>query len=97
MTAYLDYSAAGRGPRRFVVGHEGRYKVERRAEGSLPYGSVSWGAAKRAVGDAGPYGSVTRSAVRNPPGTASLCLPPLGKGAIKDGGADCHGRRAPSQ
>ena len=35
-----------------------------------------------------PYESVTRGAVRgrNPPVTASPCQPPLGKGAIKDGG-----------
>ena len=48
-----------------------------------PYGSITRGAAKRAVGDAGPYESVTRrcGAGKNPPGTASPCQPPLGKGA----------------
>ena len=56
----------------------------RRADrGVRPYGSVTRSAAKRAVGDAGPYESVTRGAVRgrNPPVTTSPCQPPLGKGA----------------
>ena len=38
-----------------------------------------------------------RRGERNSPGTASPCQPPLGKGAYKDGGTDCHGRGAPSQ
>ena len=61
-----------------------------------PYGSVTRGAAKRAVGDAGPYGSVTRrcGAGRNPPVTASPCQPALGKGAEGTGDADCHSRCA---
>ena len=32
--------------------------------------------------------------VKNPPVTASPCQPPLGKGAYKDGGTDCHGHGA---
>ena len=35
--------------------------------------------------------------VRYPPVTASPCQPPLGKGALGTGDADCHGRFAPSQ
>ena len=31
---------------------------------------------------------------RNPPGTASPCQPPLGKGAERTGDADCHSRCA---
>ena len=31
---------------------------------------------------------------RNPPVTASPCQPPLGKGAYKDGGTDCHSQCA---
>ena len=43
-----------------------------------------------------PQGSPLRKgykeygAVRNPPVTASPCQPPLGKGAYKNGGTDCH-------
>ena len=31
---------------------------------------------------------------KNPPVTASPCQPPLGKGAYKDGGTDCHDQSA---
>ena len=31
---------------------------------------------------------------KNPPVTASPCQPPLGKGAYKDGGTDCHSQCA---
>ena len=45
----------------------------------------------------GPYGGVQGVREKNPPVTASLCQPPLGKGAEGTGDADCHGRGAPSQ
>ena len=31
---------------------------------------------------------------KNPPVTASPCQPPLGKGALRTGGTDCHSRCA---
>jgi len=41
-----------------------------------------------------PLRRVTRNAVRNPPVTASPCQPPLGKGALGTGDADCHSQCA---
>ena len=40
-----------------------------------PYGSMTRGAAKRAVGDAGPYESATRTSVNGPPGICRRGLP----------------------
>ena len=71
----------------------------RRADvGIGPYGCVARGA----MGGR-PQGSPLRKRYkggrgeRNPPVTASPCQPPLGKGALRTGDADCHGRGAPSQ
>ena len=38
----------------------------------------------------GPYGGLQGVREKNPPVTASPCQPPLGKGALRTGDADCH-------
>ena len=41
-----------------------------------------------------PYGGLQGVRKKNPPVTASPCQPPLGKGAMETGDADCHSRCA---
>ena len=63
--------------------------------GIVPYGSITRGA----MGGR-PQGSPLRmrykgcGTERNPPVTASPCQPPLGKGALGTGDADCHSQFA---
>ena len=73
----------------------GNRLARRWAREPRPYGSATRGA----MGGR-PQGSPLRKrckecdAVRNPPGTASPCQPPLGKGTKGTGVADCHGQCA---
>ncbi len=68
--------------------------VTRGAMGGRPQGSPLRkrykGCGKAGGVEPRPYESVTRGAGKNPPVTASLCQPPLGKGALGTGDADCH-------
>ena len=58
-------------------------------------GSYTWGAVGRGDVGIGPYGGLQKvRGERNPPVTASPCQPPLGKGALGTGDADCHSRCA---
>ncbi len=41
-----------------------------------------------------PYGGIQGVREKNPPVTALPCQPPLGKGALRTGDADCHSRCA---
>ena len=71
-----------------------RCKAGRADRGVRPYGCVAGSACKRGVGDAAPYGGVQGVREKNPPVTASPCQPPLGKGAMETGDADCHSQCA---
>ena len=68
---------------------------DRRADrGVHPYGCIAGSACKRGVGDAAPYGGLQGVRKKNPPVTALPCQPPLGKGAMETGDADCHSQCA---
>ena len=72
----------------------GAVQNQRADRGVRPYGCVAGSACKRGIGDAAPYGGLQGGRKKNPPVTALPCQPPLGKGAMETGDADCHSQCA---